>query len=140
MGPSYEMDDNVFEGMVSDVAEDFNIPPERVNDKVSDLILQSSFDYKQKKKHAPEDYSKQCNYGAILEDAALIVRNMRMRVDFLSEYGLTRIPEVQKLKDDKKVRYGIGPKTAERIVQIIKNKGEVKWVMYSTGFMDLKPL
>ena len=122
MGPLFEMDET-FQQMVFDVAVDFNIPSHCVNSKVSDLILHVRDLFVEERKNVPHGYDKQRNYHTILENAALIVKTMETRVDFLSVYGLCRLPESRKLKDLGKVKYGIGKETAERIIKTIQLKG-----------------
>ena len=74
---------------------------------------------------------KQGNMDVLLKNAERIIQKMPTRVDFLSEYGLTKNTKlVDSLKVIGEIEYGIGEATAKKIVELIQYKGEVDWVQY----------
>ena len=124
--------------MEFDVARDFGIDSDGVNKKVAAQVRQLRKSYNALRKRMPKDPNdmKQGNMDVLLKNAELIIQKMPTRVDFLSEYGLTKHTElVDSLKDIGKIEYGIGEATAKKIVQLIQYKGEVDWVQYGSVFM-----
>ena len=69
----------------------------------------------------------QKTYSKTLEDVALIVQNLKTRVNYLSEFGLGKVVEAEQLKDLGMVGHRIGQATAPRIIALIKYKGNVGW-------------
>ena len=70
----------------------------------------------------------QANMVQLLLDAEVIVREMSIRVDYLSHYGLKNVECIERMKEEGKIEYGIGEVTAERIQELIEYNGEVEWV------------
>ena len=130
IGPSYEMDDAVFKREVYDVAVNYGIKPDEVNAKVASQIMQLQEEFVAQRNALLPDPSAvnfQKTYSKTLEDVALIVRNLKTRVDYLSEFGLGNVVEAEQLKKLGVVGHGIGQATAPRIITLIKYKGNVGW-------------
>ena len=69
----------------------------------------------------------QMNMVAILEDTETIIRNMKIRVDFLSLKGLMEADGAATLKKEGKISYKMGEVTAQRVLDLIKYDGELEW-------------
>ena len=104
--------------------------PSAVNEHVANQIMELKKKFEEERAKIPgvEDINMQCTYGKTLEDIATILMNVEIRVDFLSEYGLTHLNDlVAAMKSINAIKYGIGGETARRIIALIKFKGNVYW-------------
>ena len=131
IGPSYNMDDQVFEREVFDVAVNYGILPEQVNEKIASQIMQLQEEFVAKRNVLLPDpsavnFQKTC--PKTLQDVTLIVRNLSTRVDYLSEFVLLgKVVEAGQLEELGMVGHGIGQATAPRIISIIQYKGNAGW-------------
>lgn len=125
----YETDEDVLAEMEFNVATNFKIDGSEVNEKVASQIdtLRKAFVKMKKEIKMKDKQMYQVGYEKVLEDAATIVRRMEMRVDFLSEFGLNRLPNVIKMKEKGEVNSNLSGVTARRVLALIEFKGKVEW-------------
>ena len=112
------------------MAVNYGIKPDDVNVKVASQIMQLREEFVAQRNALLPDPSAvnfQKTYSKTLEDVALIVQNMKTRVDYLSKLGLGKVVEAEQLKDLGMVGHRIGQATAPRIIALIKYKGNVGW-------------
>ena len=97
------------------MAVNYGIKPDDVNVKVASQIMQLREEFVAQRNALLPDPSAvnfQKTYSKTLEDVALIVQNMKTRVDYLSEFGLGKVVESGQLKELTMVEHGIGEATA----------------------------